>query len=1211
MNTNADKVTGREARCSTRALKNAVHLRAAAPHLFAKQASAEGFGTGIPIEILRGLHRLRHDSTVLNGHPHVAAFVRENRLPLPSRTPRDGLFSGTIYFVKVTFHTPGGDVVMADADMAMIVQYAQHAIIPISESAALYGPNTVSISPSPLNYAVNLAGTSYTQGDLEGWVNDIVSQNHLSSTNSCIFVVSPQGLTSDGVDSNAGYHAKANVPYIVAGVFAQNLTLADATDMYAMVVSHEIGEAVVDPAADWNVGEVGDPCDINCGNLHRAYFDDNDNYLGTNKVSPPAGFTFSYYICPVVKPDGIAHSGTDCHATEADCTYAPVIQNCQLIIDKSTFGQDEVEIQLPGSARYPAAFWVALDGFTASELGFHQPADLNNANPNPAPAVTVILDTALNSSLTTNQINTIGANLPTVNQLGPLPVIAEDPTLQQLDQRFLYPYTISFNNDAAFTALQLDEAAVLTLNATFTVGQITRSASANIELVKGQNPYYVNVNPNNPEQPSWLSFDLRFFKVSVPASQTVSRFGANMTSNAGDAPNFIASVIQNLTQNNGNVGGDSFENLSQDEDASALEFLQQDTSGSFAFNFAVARVRLLGKTMGAQAVSVRVFFRLFQAQTTGSDFNDQSTYKLASDGTLNGQKIPLMGVQNDGSGNPEYVTIPCFATERVNLNAAVSMATQTDAPNVQTINVVPNTEVDTYFGCWLDINQPQQAFLPQTPPAGNFDGPWNGLPLKSINQAITRSPHQCLIAEIRYDDTPIPAGATSGTSDKLAQRNIAWIDGPNPGDEDSRRMPHPFEIVPSSKDTNTPDELMILWGNTPNSSRAEVYLPAVSAAEIIQIADSLYSTHQLSLKDPNTIQCPVGGATFIPIPVGTARNAGLLTIDLPAGIQKGQQFNIMVRQLTEGRFTPPPIIGRGEPSAREGDSFSWRTVAGAFQFAIVIKTKQQLLVKEERLLAWLRWIFQSLALSNRWYPVWQRYIDQIGGRVSGFGGDPNKISPSPTGTIPQGAEEPPAETCGCCNTTSAAAVAIAEAFASANAFALAIVRIAIAIEIVLAIGVFVLAMAFAFAFASVAAIAIAVVIAIALAIAIIWAIVIVIALARAAAATGFHRCIMTLSVPPTASQGNPNRPVVVWETINPGRARHVRIIGSTDNGATFAPLTIDTGVVATNLPLTGSFTWKAIAQIVPGTVVLIRAVSYDAANREVCASQIRAIQVTT
>jgi hypothetical protein len=66
------------------------------------------------------------------------------------------------------------------------------------------------------------------------------------------------------------------------------------------------------------------------------------------------------------------------------------------------------------------------------------------------------------------------------------------------------------------------------------------------------------------------------------------------------------------------------------------------------------------------------------------------------------------------------------------------------------------------------------------PPSGQaaaaFDGPWpTSVTLETMLTAFTAFPHQCLIAEIRYDDTPIPPGVTS-TFDKLAQRNIAWID---------------------------------------------------------------------------------------------------------------------------------------------------------------------------------------------------------------------------------------------------------------------------------------------------------------------------------------------------------------------------------------------------------------------------------------------------
>ena len=153
-------------RCYTRALKNARFLREAAPEIFAQDPGAEGFGTGVPLEILRGLHRIPHNSPVLNRHKAVAEVLRTSRPPVPGRASRDALFSGTIHFAQVTFQTSGGDLVVPTADMNQIVQYAQHAIVPVSEYAAQYGPNTVGISPTLLTKTVSLSGSSFTDGDL-------------------------------------------------------------------------------------------------------------------------------------------------------------------------------------------------------------------------------------------------------------------------------------------------------------------------------------------------------------------------------------------------------------------------------------------------------------------------------------------------------------------------------------------------------------------------------------------------------------------------------------------------------------------------------------------------------------------------------------------------------------------------------------------------------------------------------------------------------------------------------------------------------------------------------------------------------------------------------------------------------------------------------------------------------------------------------------
>ena len=260
------------------------------------------------------------------------------------------LFSGTIYFAHVTFATPGNNYSFSAADMQTMLTYAQHAIVPISEWVQQYGPSSVTISPTALEYTANMSSTAFTDSDLQGWVNDMVTANGLDSSLTAIVVPCPQQISEsagEGIGGNSGYHDIANVPYAVWGVDATGLTLADQPDVYAMVISHEIAEMIVDPQVNGKNPEVCDPCCINCqgqsgsytGGFFRAYFDAFNDYLGTNQQSPPGGFDFAYYVAVVVKPAGAVG---DCHATNADCTYAPVLQNLYFVIEKDDYGRDEV-----------------------------------------------------------------------------------------------------------------------------------------------------------------------------------------------------------------------------------------------------------------------------------------------------------------------------------------------------------------------------------------------------------------------------------------------------------------------------------------------------------------------------------------------------------------------------------------------------------------------------------------------------------------------------------------------------------------------------------------------------------------------------------------------------------------------------------------------------------------------------------------------------
>ena len=700
------------------------------------------------------------------------------------------------------------------------------------------------------------------------------------------------------------------------------------------------------------------------------------------------------------------------------------IPSISFVFGKSTFSQDEVS---PNQAFNPA-FYINVDGFTNESLGFNTMSDLSNMPAN-VPAITVSVDASLNvvNGLSATQLSTIGANLPTVT-FGPLPISADDPNLNEELQSFFYPYTITFPSNPAlsnlFGALNPHQVVFVTLSGTFTVGNVTVTAQALIEFAKGEDPYFQNLDKTNPKAyPIWLSYDVRFFKTTP--SQMPLTFGIPNPTDASDCISYIQNVISYLNTPAA-IASDAFDNtLSQNEDTSALEYLPADKSGNLTFNFAVARVRILANSSGTLPSPVRVFFRLFPVQSTATTFAEVGTaegaYRWGTDGST-GHKIALMGVGTNQQGALEWTTVPCFAAARINLAPSnLPMNQQHDDANARTITTIAGQEVDTFFGCWLDLNQqgvqnqqgqwtiqPQQ-FLPAVPPPlqSQWDGTFSGS-LVSLNEIISNAPHQCLVAEIRYDDTPVPPGSDTTDSDKLAQRNIAWIDGPNPGQDPSRVMPHPFEVRASSPAAREVDELLIFWGTTPAGSSASFYLPAVSAADVIALADRMYPAHRLSVIDAHTIGCPVGNATLIPIPKGVGAYAGLLAVDLPPGIRRGDRYDIVVRQITEATAfvaPPPPVpqIRLTRPTvapANTGGSFSWRKTSGTFQVTITISTKEVLLYPEERLLAWLKWKLSVLPKSLRFYPVLQRYLGLIIGRVTGYGGKPGQIPPSSGGIIP-------------------------------------------------------------------------------------------------------------------------------------------------------------------------------------------------------------------
>jgi hypothetical protein len=528
----------------------------------------------------------------------------------------------------------------------------------------------------------------------------------------------------------------------------------------------------------------------------------------------------------------------------------------------------------------------------------------------------------------------------------------EYPTHLNRRQRLTWVYHIDFTDTSGFTANRR----TITLQATMG----TEVGSGTLYLIQQANPYEID------GAVSWLSTDLRVFQIKTGET----RFGVTMGS---DPNNFVSQVITKL---NNNTAGQTFDSISTDQQTSRLE-LSGTVGGVAVYNFAIAKVRYRSTVSDAQ--DVRVFFRLFPWATTSVEYNQATGYRRHQSGN---RVVPLLGNKNN-----DVTSIPCFASPRIN-SAQFSMETQTDAPNVQTISMdTSGAEVDQYFGCWLDINQTQQHFPLQVPSADR-DGPFSSN-RKSI-QDLVRGAHQCLVSEIAFLPAPAQTGSRPSTSDKLAQRNLAIVEASNPGLNLSRRIPQTFEIQPTLSKLDH-DELMIDWGNVPVGSMATLYLPGIDSREVLTMASREYRHHHLKRIDKHTVKFETGGITYLPLPFTDATFPGLLTVDLPEGIEKGQAFTIVVRQIGSKHTRVKPSALPTEPQPR------LRYIVGSFQITIPVRKKAIILPKEERLLSNLRWIERAIPVGNRWSPVFSKYVRQIADRVDALGGNSKKIAASPSG----------------------------------------------------------------------------------------------------------------------------------------------------------------------------------------------------------------------
>jgi hypothetical protein len=476
--------------------------------------------------------------------------------------------------------------------------------------------------------------------------------------------------------------------------------------------------------------------------------------------------------------------------------WPPLQQQCYFIVDKTTFGRDEVDGQrtlegnqngtvITGPATFASAFFVVVDGFDPAELnlGPFVPSSPGYLPLTPQIALTLSVGGApVPSSMISVTVH---------------PAVPDNTQLPAVPQRFVFPCDIVFPDDSAFAALNSSSpTALINVNAAFTSRLTFNAPEQQIALVISADPF----TQNGPV--TYLCPDLRVYTVQAGGSLFGATLPANIgVDNADGALAFIQNVIANLNAT-GSTYGQVFDTPPAnpaDPAISTVTLYQYSggTTGAAIYNFAVLRVGLEG--VSDIANNVRVFFRLCPAASTGTAFDPTSLYRstplpgdaanysgAATDsvtapnpnnasydpGENWATRVPLLGVLGGA-----YVTFPFLATPRVTPGQAMTLQPP-DWPNTQ--QIVPDLGGVTnhaYFGCWLDINQRAAQFNPAPPPNGSPDGAFGSA--QSIAMSSIRNQHQCLVAEIAFDPIPIPLGATPGDSDKLAQRNLVVTGGTN------------------------------------------------------------------------------------------------------------------------------------------------------------------------------------------------------------------------------------------------------------------------------------------------------------------------------------------------------------------------------------------------------------------------------------------------
>ena len=687
----------------------------------------------------------------------------------------------------------------------------------------------------------------------------------------------------------------------------------------------------------------------------------------------------------------------------------------ELIIERSTISQDEAT----ADSNIDQAIVVTIDGIRPNQVPNGPITSLGNPPQlsNWAPAVTF----------------PGGSGLIAV----PTEVDSDDPSLTDRLQRFTFTYRIEVDVTEAFDfAGETNEVQV---SAAFTpVAGTTQTDFAIVQLVKSANPFMLDLANNNERH--WLSSDLRVFPVVTGRSMNDKLLPLDATRQ--QALVFLHDLVNDMTIA-------QFESLAITQSGSKLSSLPTTTeSDRKVYNFAVARVRLNGNT--AVANGLRVFFRIFTSQTTAAlRFNRGASGPTG--GYLQTNGADPIALPSPNSSGSEWLSIPMFAAAR---NA--TRTDQQDPDNLKpAFGPAGGSQISTFFGALIDSNldddiiqetpnggpsvsirdllmSEHQCLVAQVEYAGtpipSGSGPSTSDKLSQRNIAFTEVANPGTNASrvaIHTFEIEATRGAISEAfpPDELV---LTWREKAPDGTTVQIYIPtwdaqavvdladrhfarHEIEVV----DEHT---ISVPAGGTryvpiPESNKRQTgvlsaHLPLgitkgerfdLSVRQITNQSRGLdipgTKTRKISLQEAAVIlrklkivnDDPDAKRGNLPIGVFDIGDHETLVTDLRV-LDMGGEFAVILK-------APDPK----EVAAARQRNGRWRKLVGAFQLAIPVSTKADMLNYFLRLLSVLQWRLEKLPARSRWVATMTRYVEMTAEKVSALGGRPALVPATPDG----------------------------------------------------------------------------------------------------------------------------------------------------------------------------------------------------------------------